>query len=208
LPREYPVETHLVGEILKRRALETLPFNVTGVMVVAKEKLELLSVLVGQRNFGIATRYMKWLTRARRQDNYEEDRAEELIHSRGWVDFTDFIVNSNEEDSDDEGCGNYSDEIGWRVGASLRTVSPQNAWRVAKQIFQIDDEDSTTRMVARQYVFSLLLTAQPSRIQHAYVKYDFRNPDYPAGEKERALLFLNTDGKQIQLSGSFDFQGC
>jgi hypothetical protein len=98
-------------------------------------------------------------------------------------------VNSNEEDSDDEGCGNYSDEIGWRVGASLRTVSPQNAWRVAKQIFQIDDEDSTTRMVARQYMCSLLLTAQPSRIQHAYVKYDFRNPDYPAGEKERALLF-------------------
>jgi hypothetical protein len=51
----------IVEEILKRRALETLPFNVTGVMVVAKEKLELLSVLVGQRNFGIATRYTKLL---------------------------------------------------------------------------------------------------------------------------------------------------
>jgi hypothetical protein len=136
--------------------------------------------------------------------DYDKDRARDLIHSRGWVDVEDFLGNNNSDsDADEAGEEGYSDEIGWNVSASFRSISPENKWKNAKALLTNEEGEVAPSLHIRQCAFGLLLDAQPSSLRYAYAKYEYRHTDYPSGGNSRALLFLTLDGTQVQLEHSF-----
>jgi hypothetical protein len=148
--------------------------------------------------------------------DYDEDRARYLIHSRGWVDVEDFVGNSD-SDTDEE---DFSlSEIGWRVSASFRSISPDNKWNNAKALLKkeeggsmhpphFSEDEEINWQLLRQCAFGLLLDAQPSSFRYACEKHEYRHTDYPSGGHAEALLFLTSDGTQVQLERSHDYECC
>jgi hypothetical protein len=132
--------------------------------------------------------------------DYDEDRARDIIHSCGCVDVGDFLGNS---DSDTEPAEEdlYYLEVGWRVSASFRSISPKNKWNNAKALLR-------NKPFLRQCAFGLLLDAQPSSLRYACAKHEYRHTDYPSGGHAEALLFLTSDGTQVQLKRSHDYECC
>jgi hypothetical protein len=61
--------------------------------------------------------------------DYDENIAQFLIHSRGWVDVENFLGN------------NDSDEVGWRVSASFRPIC-DTKWNKAKALLRNEEEES------------------------------------------------------------------
>jgi hypothetical protein len=53
-----------------------------------------------------------------------------------------------------------------------------------------------------------LLDAQPSSFRYAYAQHEYRHTDYPSGGITQALLFLTSDGTQVQLKHSFQYEVC
>jgi hypothetical protein len=144
--------------------------------------------------------------------DYDRDRARYLIQSRGWVDVEDFLGTSDADESEEEvyGGGWTESEIGWRVSASFRSISPENKWNNAKALL-VNREDEACEFIGpyfRQCAFGLLLDAQPSSLRYACAKYEYRHTDYPSGGNSRALLFLTSDGTQVQLKRSDDYETC
>jgi hypothetical protein len=139
--------------------------------------------------------------------DYDENRARSLIHSRGWVDVEDFLGNG---DGDAEEAG----EVGWRVSASFRSIF-DTKWNKAKALLRneedesmFEDEINGNGPFLRQCAFGLLLDAQPSSFRYAYAKHEYRHTDYPSGGITQALLFLTSDGTQVQLKHSFQYEVC
>jgi hypothetical protein len=144
--------------------------------------------------------------------DYDEDRALELIHSRGWVDVEDFLINSDSDAEEAEADYVFCGEVGWRVSASFGSISPENKWNNAKALLMNEEgEDGPSfrpSLRIRQCAFGLLLDAQPSSLRYAYAKYEYRHTDCPSGGNSRALLFLTSDGTQVQLERSNDYETC
>jgi Fe-S cluster biosynthesis and repair protein YggX len=206
----------IVEEDLKRRSLESLPIDCND------EDYD-------HGRFDRASLHLEWSEQFRDRDavyehaltradpggqvsldaDYDEDRARYLIHSRGWVDVEDFLGDSDADTAEED---YYCSEIGWKVSASFRSISPEKKWNIAKAILINEDgvsmfEDyEANRKFLRQCAFGLLLDAQPSSLRHTCAKYRYRHTDYPAGGKEEALLFLTSDGTQVQLKGSTDYE--
>jgi hypothetical protein len=149
--------------------------------------------------------------------DYDEAKALNLIHSRGWVDVEDFLSTSDADESEEEvywGEARENDmlpcgEVGWRVSASFRSISPENKWNNAKALLineeGTNEEGEVNGPFFRQCAFGLLLDAQPSSLRCACAKYEYRHTDYPSGGSSRALLFLTSDGTQVQLERSDDY---
>jgi hypothetical protein len=149
--------------------------------------------------------------------DYDEDRARFLIHSRGWVDVEDFLSNRDTDVDEAEEIRwrrirmEY-DAIGWRVSASFQSISPENKWNKAKALLRDEEDESMFEdekvdgPFSRQCAFGLLLDAQPSSLGYAYAKHEYRHAEFPAGGHEEALLFLTSDGTQVQLKHSNRYQ--
>jgi hypothetical protein len=165
----------IAEEDLKRRSLEALPVDCDD------------GDCDGERSDGASLR-IAWSEKFRNRDavyeyalthadpggavsldaDYDEDKARDIIHSTGCVDVGDFLGNSDSDSDADEAPTEedfYLLEVGWRVSASFRSISPKNKWNNAKALL-INEEGKSLQQCA----FGLLLDAQPSSLRYACAK--------------------------------------
>ena len=101
--------------------------------------------------------------------DFDEDRARHLLRTIGIVDVKDFL-------GEEEGAGDYADEVGWEV----------------KIRFQRMTQFGAARYVGcnslRHSVLCLLRKADWRSIMFSQVKVKYRHSDYPSGSTDASVL--------------------